>query len=158
MEPPIEQIPVLTPIALLLPLIAPCADEPQKSEPTGTVSPAARPLIRKAVQAAGGRTNLLGYFTFKDNVRLGETDNGFGAKRESVMDAPRRSKAANARWLWKPPTRSNAKPSNSSKNEPPLFLLELRLTKLCRKKRWCSAVENSDERPPSSWREPIALR
>lgn len=75
--------------ALFVPLSAPCADEPLKREPTGTVSPAARPLIQKAIQAAGGTTNLLGYFTFKDNVRLGETDKGFGAKRESVMDAPR---------------------------------------------------------------------
>ncbi len=75
--------------ALLVPLSAPCADGPQKSQLTGTVSPEARPLIEKAVQAAGGKTNLLGTFTFKDNVRLGETDKGFGAKRESVMDAPR---------------------------------------------------------------------
>lgn len=64
------------------------SDELLKREPTGTVSPAARPLIQKAIQAAGGKTNLLGYFTFKDNVRLGETDKGFGARRESVMDAP----------------------------------------------------------------------
>jgi len=45
--------------------------------------------MQKAIQAAGGRTNLLGCFTFKDHVRLGEKDPGFGAKRESVMDAPR---------------------------------------------------------------------
>ena len=73
---------------LLLPLSAPCADEPLKHEPTGIVSPAVRPLIQKAVQAAGGKTNLLGFFAFKDNVRLGEKDTGFGTKRESVMDAP----------------------------------------------------------------------
>ena len=74
---------------LLVPLTAPGAGEPQKVGPTGTVSPAARPLIQKAVQAAGGTTNLLGFFAVKDNVRLGEKDTGFGAKRESVMDAPR---------------------------------------------------------------------
>lgn len=65
------------------------ADEMLKREPTGTISMAARSLIQKAVHADGGQTNLLGYFTFKDNVRLGATDKGFGAKRESVMDAPR---------------------------------------------------------------------
>ena len=74
---------------LLLPLTAPGADEPRNGELAGTVSPAARPLIQKAILAAGGKTNLLGLFAFKDNVRLGEKDTGFGAKRESVMDAPR---------------------------------------------------------------------
>ncbi len=62
---------------------------PQKVGPTGTVSPAARPLIQKAIQAAGGKTNLLGFFAFKDHVRVGEKETGSGAKRESVMDAPR---------------------------------------------------------------------
>lgn len=65
------------------------AAEPATAAPKGIVSPAALPLIRKAVQVAGGETNLLGYFTFKDRVLLGEKDTGFGAKRESVMDAPR---------------------------------------------------------------------
>lgn len=73
---------------LLLPLAAQCAEETLICEPAGTFSPAAQPLIQKAILAAGGATNLLGYFTFKDNVRLGEKDTGRGAKRESVLDAP----------------------------------------------------------------------
>lgn len=57
---------------LLLPMSAKCANEPSKREPAAMVSPAARPLIEKAIQAAGGKSNLLGFFAFKDHVRLGE--------------------------------------------------------------------------------------
>lgn len=62
----------------------------------GKVSPEARALVGKAVQAAGGADKLPGYFIFKDRVLIAETDTGFGAKRESVMDVPR------SWWLKKP--------------------------------------------------------
>lgn len=65
------------------------AAEPKTNSPNGTFSPEARALIQQAVKAAGGADKLLGYFTFKDRVLIGEKDTGFGAKRESVMDAPR---------------------------------------------------------------------
>ena len=77
----------------------------------GTVSPAAIPLIKKAVLAGGGETNLLGYFTFKDRVLIGEKDTGFGAKRESVLDAPRH-------WWLKSPAGYTER-----KDEPALFLV-----------------------------------
>lgn len=83
-----KALPLVLLVGWLILRSAPCADEPQKAGPPGTVSPAARSLIHKAVQAAGGKTNLLGFFAFKDNVRLGDKDTGFGAKRESVLDAP----------------------------------------------------------------------
>ncbi len=73
----------------LVPWTAPFANETQRGELFGNVSAAAQSLIQKAVHAVGGTNRLLGYFAFKDNVRLGETDTGFGAKRESVMHAPR---------------------------------------------------------------------
>lgn len=76
-------------MVLLASLFVLHAAEPETSASKGAVSPAARPLIQKAVQAAGGEANLLGYFTFKDRVLIGEKDTGFGAKRESVLDAPR---------------------------------------------------------------------
>lgn len=62
----------------------------------GAAEPDARALVEKAVKAAGGADKLPGYFTFKDRVLIGETDTGFGAKRESVLDAPR------SWWLKKP--------------------------------------------------------
>lgn len=65
------------------------AAEPKADTPKGMVAPAARSLIAKAVQAAGGEANLLKLFTFKDRVLIGDKDTGFGSKRESVMDAPR---------------------------------------------------------------------
>lgn len=77
----------------------------------GTVSPAAIPLIKKAVQAAGGEANLLGYFTFKDRVLIGDKDTGFGAKRESVLDAPRH-------WWLKSPAGYTER-----KDEPAVFLV-----------------------------------
>lgn len=66
-----------------------CAAETKAAPTNGVVSAAAKPLVARAVAAAGGEANLLRWFTFKDRVLLGATDTGFGAKRESVMDAPR---------------------------------------------------------------------
>ena len=60
-----------------------------KASTEGIVAPEARALVEKAVHAAGGADKLLGYFTFKDRVLIGEKDTGFGTKRESVLDAPR---------------------------------------------------------------------
>jgi hypothetical protein len=54
----------------------------------GVVSTEARALVQTAVKAAGGEDKLPDYFMFKDRVLLGETDTGFGTKRESVVDAP----------------------------------------------------------------------
>jgi len=65
------------------------AAEARATATNGVVSAAAKPLITRAVTAGGGEANLLRWFTFKDRVLLGATDTGFGAKRESVMDAPR---------------------------------------------------------------------
>jgi hypothetical protein len=87
------------------------AAEPVPATPKGAVSPAALPLIKEAVQAAGGETNLLGWFTFKDRVLIGEKDTGFGAKRESVMDAPRH-------WWLKSPGGYTER-----KGEPAVFLV-----------------------------------
>jgi hypothetical protein len=66
-----------------------CAAETKAAPTNGVVSAAAKPLIARAVAAAGGEAKLLRWFTFKDRVLLGDKDTGFGAKRESVMDAPR---------------------------------------------------------------------
>jgi hypothetical protein len=79
----------LLPIAAALSLLALVAA-------AGLAEPDARVLVDKAVKAAGGADTLPGYFTFKDRVLIGETDTGFGAKRESVLDAPR------SWWLKKP--------------------------------------------------------
>lgn len=87
------------------------AAEPATIVPKGTVSPAAVPLIRKAVHAAGGEANLLRYFTFKDRVLLGEKDTGFGSRRESVLDAPRH-------WWLKSPAGYTER-----KDEPAIFLV-----------------------------------
>lgn len=87
------------------------AAEPASPAPKGTVSPAAQPLVQKAIYAAGGEANLLGYFTFKDRVLIGETDTGFGSKRESVMDAPRH-------WWLKTPSGYSER-----KGEPATFLV-----------------------------------
>lgn len=87
------------------------AAEPKLDAPRGTVSPAARPLIQRAVQAAGGEANLLGYFTFKDRVLIGDKDTGFGSKRESVMDAPQH-------WWLKAPAGYSER-----KDEPATFLV-----------------------------------
>jgi len=65
------------------------AAEPKTTATNGVVSAAAKPFITRAVAAAGGEANLLRWFSFKDRVLLGEKDTGFGAKRESVLDAPR---------------------------------------------------------------------
>jgi hypothetical protein len=92
---------------LLAPLLAVHAADAAK----GTVSPAAKPLIQKAVQAAGGEANLLRYFTLKDRVLLGEKDTGFGARRESVLDAPRH-------WWLKSPGGYTER-----KDEPAVFLV-----------------------------------
>jgi hypothetical protein len=48
------------------------------------------------VSAAGGEASLPRYVAFKDRVLIAETDTGFGAKRDSVLDAPR------SWWLKKP--------------------------------------------------------
>ncbi len=85
--------------------------EPKPDAPRGTVSPAARPLIQQALQAAGGEANLLGYFTFKDRVLIGDKDTGFGSKRESVLDAPQH-------WWLKTPTGYSER-----KDEPATFLV-----------------------------------
>lgn len=87
------------------------AAEPEAKATQGTVSPAAKPLIQKAIQAAGGEANLLRYFTFKDRVLLGEKDTGFGARRESVLDAPRH-------WWLK-----SAGGYTERKDEPAVFLV-----------------------------------
>ncbi len=84
---------------------------PAASVPNGTASPTAVPLIKKAVQAAGGEASLLGYFTFKDRVLIGDKDTGFGSKRESVMDAPRH-------WWLKTPGGYSER-----KDEPATFLV-----------------------------------
>ncbi len=65
------------------------AAEAKSSPSNGVVSGAAKPLIARAVAAAGGEANLLQWFTFKDRVLIGDKDTGFASKRESVMDAPR---------------------------------------------------------------------
>jgi hypothetical protein len=74
----------------LVALVRAGADAP----PPRTAEVTAR--IARAVKAAGGEASLPRYVTFKDRVLIGETDTGFGAKRESVLDAPRRW------WLKKP--------------------------------------------------------
>ena len=98
-------------IALLATMVALNAAEPDAKPAQSTVAPAAKPLIQKAVEAAGGEANLLRYFTFKDRVLLGEKDTGFGAKRESVMDAPRH-------WWLKTPSGYTER-----KDEPAVFLV-----------------------------------
>ncbi|MBM3845005.1 MAG: hypothetical protein FJ405_01795 [Verrucomicrobia bacterium] len=65
------------------------AGDPGSSEVQGVVSRPARPLIKKALRAAGGQSKLLQIFGMKDRVVLGNTDTGLGARRESVLDAPR---------------------------------------------------------------------
>ncbi len=87
------------------------AAEPKAAAPKGVVSTAARPLIQKAVQAAGGEANLLGIFTFKDRVLIGDKDTGFGSKRDSVLDAPRH-------WWLKTPAGYSER-----KDEPANFLV-----------------------------------
>lgn len=87
------------------------AAEPKADAPKGTVSAAARPLIQKAVQAAGGEENMLGLFTFKDRVLIGDKDTGFGSKRDSVLDAPRH-------WWLKTPAGYSER-----KDEPAVFLV-----------------------------------
>lgn len=77
----------------------------------GVVSPEARALVQKAVQAAGGEDKLPGYFTFKDRVLIAEKDTGFGSKRESVVDAP-------GHWWFKA-----ASGYSERKNEPANFLV-----------------------------------
>lgn len=79
--------------------------------PKDLVAPAAKPLVAKAVQAAGGEANLLRLFTFKDRVLIGDKDTGFGSKRESVMDAPRH-------WWLKTPSGYSER-----KGEPATFLV-----------------------------------
>ena len=98
-------------LATALGLASTHAAEPKPAAPRGTVSPAARPLIHQAVQAAGGEASLLGYFTFKDRVLIGDKDTGFGSKRESVMDAPQH-------WWLKTPTGYSER-----KDEPATFLV-----------------------------------
>lgn len=98
-------------VALLATMVALNAAEPDAKPAQGTVAAAAKPLIQKAVEAAGGEANLLRYFTFKDRVLLGEKDTGFGAKRESVMDAPRH-------WWLKTPSGYSER-----KDEPAVFLV-----------------------------------
>lgn len=97
--------------ALLIWATALSAAEPAAPPAKGTVSPAAVPLIQQAVQAAGGETNLLRYFTFKDRVLIGDKDTGFGSKRESVMDAPQH-------WWLKSPAGYTER-----KDEPAVFLV-----------------------------------
>lgn len=87
------------------------AAEPKAAAPKGAVSAAARPLILKAVQAAGGEKTLLGIFTFKDRVLIGDKDTGFGSKRDSVLDAPRH-------WWLKTPSGYSKR-----KDEPAVFLV-----------------------------------
>ncbi len=98
-------------ITLLALVFALCAAEQATDAPKGTASPAAKPLIQKAIQAAGGEANLLRYFTFKDRVLLGEKDTGFGSRRESVLDAPRH-------WWLKSPGGYTER-----KDEPAIFLV-----------------------------------
>lgn len=87
------------------------AAEPKAAAARGTVSAAASPLIAKAVQTAGGEANLLGIFSFKDRVLIGDKDTGFGSKRDSVLDAPRH-------WWLK--TQSGF---SERKDEPAVFLV-----------------------------------
>jgi hypothetical protein len=87
------------------------AAEPEAGPSKGTVSSTALPLVKRAVQAAGGETNLLGHFAFKDRVLIGEKNTGFGAKRESVLDAPRH-------WWLKSPGGYTER-----KDEPAVFLV-----------------------------------
>lgn len=87
------------------------AAEPKGDAPKGSVAPASKPLIAKAVKAAGGEANLLGLFTFKDRVLIGDKDTGFGSKRESVLDAPRH-------WWLKTPSGYSER-----KDEPATFLV-----------------------------------
>lgn len=83
-----------------------------KATPTnGVVSAAAKPLVARAVAAGGGEANLLRWFAFKDRVLLGDKDTGFGARRESVMDAPRH-------WWLKTPAGYSER-----KGEPATFLV-----------------------------------
>ena len=97
--------------ALMASLPAGRAAEPLAAATKGIISPAAVPLIKTAVQVAGGEANLLGYFTFKDRVLIGDKDTGFGSKRESVMDAPRH-------WWLKSPGGYTER-----KDEPAVFLV-----------------------------------
>lgn len=88
------------------------ADSKPAPAPTnGVVSAAAQPLVARAVAAIGGTTVQLRWFSFKDRVLLGATDTGFGAKRESVLDAP-------AHWWLK--TQAGY---SERKDEPAVFLV-----------------------------------
>lgn len=88
------------------------ADSKSAPAPTnGVVSAAAQPLVARALAAIGGPAVQLRWFTFKDRVLLGATDTGFGAKRESVMDAP-------AHWWLKTPAGYSER-----KDEPAVFLV-----------------------------------
>ncbi len=55
-------------------------------------------LVRRATDAAGGADTLPRYLMFKDRVLIGETDTGFGTKRENYVDAPQH-------WWLKTPSR-----------------------------------------------------
>jgi hypothetical protein len=61
-------------------------------------SPEITALVRRAADAAGGEAVLPRYVMFKDRVLIGDTDTGFGTKRESYVDAP-------AHWWLKTPAR-----------------------------------------------------
>jgi len=87
------------------------AAETKASAGKGTASADAQALVQQAVKAAGGADKLLGYFSFKDRVLIGEKDTGFGTKRESVMDAPRH-------WWLKNPAGYTER-----KDEPARFLV-----------------------------------
>jgi len=89
--------PLLLTILTLFTSRAASAAAPHQAPTNGVVSAAAKPLIVRATTAAGGEANLLRWFSFKDRVLLGDKDTGFGAKRESVMDAPHH-------WWLKTPT------------------------------------------------------
>jgi DMSO/TMAO reductase YedYZ molybdopterin-dependent catalytic subunit len=67
--------------------------------------------ITRAVKAAGGQERLLHCFSFKDRVLIADKDTGFGAKRVSVMDAPRS-------WWLKTPAGYTER-----KTEPAKFLV-----------------------------------